>query len=307
MLKLRDDHPVKRWLKFQSEQQKPDAKTQKEIDLVNELLNSQFNLITDMKVKASVIALLSNVPENTNLEKLFKSYLYLLIGNVTKSDNYLKLILEQPPREFYRGFTISSSIYHKLTEQNLDKVLGKFARHPADRTTFYLFTLYLKQYANRPELLSLLDDIQPDYDERLNLNYTLRVSPQLVRAVRLSKMTEKRRVKNLRNARHPQEFQAQWVWNFIDLGPYTPDRSNDIIKELESSDQLWAIYLLGDEKIADTYFKSGGLSLSRRRQFLRQSLDRPQDFMLVLYKLIELGDVDHDLLLASVEFLARHE
>ena len=305
ILKLNEAHPVKKWLKFQSDKQKPDPKKQQTIDFVNEMLNSQFNLITDLKVKASVIKLLSEVPEDTKLEKLLKSYLYLMLGNISRSDAYLKDIIHQPPRQFYRGYRTRNSIFHEVTEQHLDKVLAKFSRHPADRTTFFLFTAYLEHFANKEELLTLVRDVQPDLGNKLSLSYTQRIAPDLVRAVKMKNAGIKRRARNLRTRSYPQEFQSQWLWAFVDLGPYTPDQAATIIKDLEEKDSLWAIYLQADEKIADLYLKNGSLSMTRRRQILRQHLQTDEDFMLSLYKLIELGDVEPDLVSAAVQFLTH--
>lgn len=305
MLKLSESHPVKKWLKFQSNKPKPDSKKQQTIDFVNEMLNSQFNLITDLKVKAAVIKLLSDVPENTNLERLLKSYLFLMLGNISRSDAYLKEIIHQPPRKFYQGYQMRNSLFHELTEQHLEKVLGKFSRHPADRTTFYLFTAYLETYANKEDLLVLVRDVQPDLGNKLSLTYTQRIAPELVKAVKMKNAGVKRRARNLRTGSYPQKFQSQWLWPFVELGPYTPDQATSFLKDLEESDPLWAIYILADEKLADLYLKGGALSMTRRRQILRRELHADGDFMLSLYKLIELGDVEPDLVMATVDFLTH--
>ncbi len=305
MLKLNDGHPVKKWLKQLSNKPKPDAKKQQTIDFVNEMLNSQFNLITDLKVKSSVIKLLSDIPEKTKLEKLLKSYLFLMLGNIARSDAYLQEIIQQKPRVFYQGYGSKNSLYHELTEQHLDKVLAKFSRHPADRTTFFLLTAYLENFTNKEDLLGLVNDVQPDLGHKLSLSYTQRIAPELVKAVKMKNAGVKRRARNLRTKSYPQEFQSQWLWPFVELGPYFPDQSAAIIKELEEKDPLWAIYLLADEKLADQYLKTGALSMTRRRQILRQHLEAKEDYMLTLYKLIELGDVEPDLIQSTVNFLSH--
>lgn len=296
MLKLNASHPVKKWLTYQSSTVKPNPKEQEKIDFLGEMLNSQFNLITDQKVKTAVINLIGEVPTNTNLEKLLKSYLYLMIGNITRSDRILKSIIAESPREFYQGFTIKPSVYHKMTADNLEKILRKFSRHPADRLPFYLFTVYIKSYLNKPELLELVDDIEPSgMKEKISLSYALRTSPHIVEFARLTSMNEKRRMKNLRMKKYSLEMQSFWVWPFINIDPLVSETMVERVKALDETDPLWTIYLLANEKLSDMYFNKGGQPVSRRRQFLRKHLEDKKDFMLTLYKLIEIGDIDEGL------------
>jgi hypothetical protein len=304
MVKLNAGHPVKKWLTSQALHFKPDAKEQKKIDFLGEMLNSQFNLITDQKVKNSVIALIGEAPSNTNLEKLLKSYLYLMIGNITRSDRYLKSIIAQSPREFYQSFTIKPSVYHKMTADNLEKILSKFSRHPADRLTFYLFTAYVKSFLNKPELLELVDEVEPDnMQSKITLSYTLRISPELVEFIRLTTMSEKRRMKNLRMKTYSPEMQSYWVWPFINIDPLVSESMVERVNVLDENDPLWAVYLLANEKLSDMYFNKGGQPVSRRRQALRKHLEVKKDFMLTLYKLIEIGDIDEGLVHQVSQFM----
>ena len=296
MLVLNDKHPVKRWLTSQASLEKSIKKNQAEIELLTEILNSQFNLITDQKVKMSVIGLIGNIQGKTNLEKLLKSYLYLMIGNITRSDNILKTIISQTPRQFFQGLRDERSIYDQTTHDHLDKILRKMSRHPADRLTFYLLTLYLQAFTNNSDLLELLDDIRPDgMSDKLGISYTLSVSPPFVSYYRLLDMSEKRRMKNLRMPKYPFEMQSFWVWAFIDIDPLISESMLERMRLMEKEDPLWLIYLLADEKLSDMYFKNGGLPLSRRRQFLRAHLAIKEDFMMTVFKLIEIGDIDNTL------------
>ena len=304
MLKLNEKNPVKKWLTSQSSNIKPSTVEQQKIDLLGEMLNSQFNLITDHKIKTSVIGLIAEIKGTTNIEKLLKSYLYLMIGNITRSDTILKSIISQPPRTFYKGFTVNSSIYHKMTEVNLEKILRKFSRHPADRLVFFLFIGYLKSYLNKPDLLELVDEIEPsDMKQRIPLSYTLRVSPDFVSFYRLLSMSEKRKMKNLRTGKYSTEMQSLWVWPYINIDPLISDVMVERVKALDESDTLWSIYLVADEKLADMYFSKGGQAVARRRNFLRQHLANKEDFMLTLYKLIEMGDIDERLVNEVSQFM----
>lgn len=304
MLKLSDEHPVKKWLKLQSAQAKPDPKLQEKIDFLSEILNSPFNLITDQKVKNKVILVLTDVPEKTNLEKLLKSYLYLMIGNLTRSDRILKSIINQPPRDFYKGYSVKAGVYHRLMASHVEKVLRKFSRHPADRLTFFLFTSYLKNFANKPDLLDLVDDLDlGELTEKLRLSYTERIQPSLVGHIRLARMSEKRRIKNLRSPAYTPQMQSLWVWPFLEVGPLVSEGMVAEVKRLDQVDPLWAIYLLDDEKLADLYVSKGGVSIARRRTYLRVHLSDPEDFMLTLFKLIEIGDINEDLVSSVSNFL----
>lgn len=307
VLKLNDDHPVKKWLKSQGNQPKPDAKDQEKIDFLNEILNTQFNLLTDQKIKLKVIDLLGDIPEDTHLEKLLKSYLYLMIGNITRSDNILKGMINEDPRRFYQGYSSYSSLYHRMTATHLDKLLKKLARHPADRLSFFLFTLYTKNFLNKTELLDMVDELDiENVQGKIGLSYTERSAFNLVNEVRLTRMNDERRMRMLRSDKLTHKAQSYWIWPFMDIGPLVSESMVVQVKELDKVDPLWALYLLNDEKLSDLYAKNGGIVLSRRRGFLREHIQDQDDFMLTLYKLIEIGDID-EALVQKVSLFMRNE
>lgn len=277
------------------------------MDFLGEMLNTQFNLLTDQKVKTKVITLIAEIPENTNVEKLLKAYLYLMIGNITRSDNILKSIISDPPRKFYQGSSVPPSMYHRMTLTHLEKVLSKFSRHPADRLTFYLFITYMKSYLNRPDLIELIDELRPDgFEDKIRLSYTEKIAYELVGYARLSRMGEKRRFKILRTDKYSLDVQSYWIWPFLDINPLISESTAGQVMKLDSSDPLWAIFVLDNEKLADLYFKKGGTPVTRKRSFLREHLKIAPDYMLTLYKLIELGDIDSGLVLNVSRYL-NHE
>lgn len=306
MLKLPEKHPVKRWILAQSAKAAGHSLNEKKMEFLNGILNSQFNLITDLKVKKEVIDLISAAPENTKVERLLKAYLYLMIGNITRSDNILRELILLPPREFYKGEAKGNSFYHRLTLENLEKVLKKFSRHPADRLTFYLFTLYLKTYLNDTGLHAFVEDVENSrLKEKLRLTYTEKIAPELVAAIRFSMMGEKRRIKILRSEKFSLETQSFWFWPYFDIDPLVSEAMAERIKALDKTDPLWSIYLLSNERLADVYFKRGGIPLNRRRSFLRKNLENQKDYMMSLYKLIELGDIDQELVISVVDYLTH--
>jgi hypothetical protein len=304
MPSLGSEHPVKLWIMSQKTQTKPTGEDQEKIDLLTSVVNSQFNLITDLKMKASVIELIAENTTGTNLEKLINSYLYLLIGNTTRSDNILKEMIRQTPREFYQGFGSSKSLFHKTAKENLDKILNKFTRHPADRLTFHLFSAYLKYFFNQTDLMEYIDEIDfSDMKAKMELAYTAKIAPDLVGFLRLANMNEKRRMEALRSDKFSFEMQSLWVWNFLEIDPLISESMIDTIRSLDKNDPLWTVYLLSNEKISDMYFKKGGQPVSRRRQFLRGHLENQKDFMLTLYKLLEIGDIDQQLVQKVSQFM----
>lgn len=304
MLKLDEGHPVKRWLKSISASEKPSPLEQEKIDFLGEILNSQFNLITDLKVKTKVINLISELKGETNLERLLKSYLFLMIGNVTRSDLILRSIIQKTPRENYQGFKVKSSLYERITLANLDKILKKFSTHPADRRTFELFNLYILNYFNREDLITLVQNVQTDeLNGKMGLSYIQRIAPELVNFIRLKKVSEDRRMKILRGSNLSKEMQMNWIWPFLYVEPLVSESMIGPLLQLEKSDPLWTLYLLNGEKLVDLFAKKGGEPPAKRRQFLRGNLDKKDDFMLTLYKLLEIGDIDPALIQTTSSFL----
>ena len=304
MPKLESEHPVKIWILSQKKQSKPTSKNQEKIDLLNSVVNSQFNLITDLKMKEAVIDLIAENSSSTNLEKLINSYLYLLIGNTTHSDNILKELIQRPPKDFYRGFGSGQSIFHQIAKDNIEKILNKFSRHPSDRLIFHLFASYLRSFSNQTDLLDYIDVIDlNEMKEKLDLAYTAKVAPEFIGYLRLEDMKEKGRMELLRSGKYSFEMQSLWVWSFLDVDPLISDHMIETLRSLDEKDPLWTVYILSNEKISDMYFKKGGLPVSRRRQFLRQHLENQNDFMLTLYKLIEIGDIDQELVRQVSQFM----
>ena len=80
----------------------------------------------------------------------------------------------------------------------------------------------------------------------------------------------------------------------------------DELVTIEKQDQLWFIYLMNDEKLADLYSKKQKKSfLPSRRPFLKASLKEETTFMMSLYKLIELGDINQDLIQTTTKFITH--
>lgn len=311
MIRLRDcvlnlpaTHPVKRWMKFVAASKPLSAEELTKKTFLLEMINSQFNLITDAKVKNEIIKILHQVPDHTIPEKLLRSYLYLMIGNITRSDNILREIVSASPRFNWERTGLRSSMYHKIASEQSAQILAKLSRHPADRRSLELFSLYLQSFYNDESVLSMADDIDTsEVEAKLGLMFIENLAPSFVKYLRLSNMSDTRRIKSLRNLnRHPLDEQSYWNWAFFEIDPLVSDAMNPELERLEKEDQLWFIYLMDNEKLADQFNKKSGKSfLPSRRPFLKQSLDDHHAFMMSLYKLIELGDINPELVLKTAD------
>jgi hypothetical protein len=307
ILKLPEDHPVKVWLKNVARPEKLTPEEQKQAAFITEILTSKFNLITDLTVKKKIIEVIIDVPENTFGERLMKSYLYLMIGNVTRSDNILRAMMKEPPYKSWKGFSANPSFYHRLAIQNIDPIITKIAQHPSDRKTWELYGRYLKEFTNDPRLLEELNDNETNHLEgKFSLESVKRISPEIVHFLRLKRMDEKNLAAHLRTKEIPMAEQAWWEWYFLPINSVISEEFLPELASIEEKEPLWFIYLMENEKLSDFYSaKTGKAFLPGKRQMLRENLNHKETFMLALWKLIELGDIDQRLVNETSHFLAH--
>ncbi len=307
MLKLPDDHPVKRWLKSVSRPDPMNAEEEKKSAFLTEILTSKFNLITDLTVKNKIISVLIDVPENTPAEKIMKSYLYLMIGNVTRSDNILRNMMKSPPVRLWEGYSAHPSFYQRLAVSNLKAMVTKIANHPSDRKTWELFALYLEEFTNDPNLISELDDHEKSQlDGKLTLLSVERISPDLVQFLRMKRLDEKKLAVRLRKKTMPIASQAYWAWYFLPIDSVISEEFLPELASVEEKDPLWFMFLMENEKLSDFYStKTGKAFLPGKRHILRSLLAKKESFMPALWKLIELGDIDANLVTETVRFLSH--
>lgn len=306
ILKLPEIHPLKKWMKWIGEPRKVSRSQQKKEQILSEIVTSQFNLITDIKTKNEIIGVIRDIPENTLSEELLKSYLYLMIGNVTRSDNILRKIINKPPRNNWTRSLRKTSSYHKLAKDHLSFIFKKLSKHPADRKSFELLSLYFQHFFNDSFLIKLSQDVSTDDVEgSLELQYIKLLAPEFVSYLRLSRMKETQRLSALRSEDPLSYFnQAYWIWTFYDIDALISEKMTPTLKTLERQDELWFIYLMQNERLFDLYSKNSEAgSLAGRRKFLREKLSDEESFMLSLYKLIELGDINNDLVNFTMNFL----
>ncbi len=307
MLKLPDHHPVKKWLKTVSRPDPVSPEEEKKAAFLTEILTSKFNLITDLTVKNKIIGVLIDVPENTPAEKLMKSYLYLMIGNVTRSDNILRNMMKTPPVRLWEGYSAHPSFYQKLAIDNLRAMIAKISNHPSDRKTWELFAHYLEEFTNDPALneeLNENDKIQ--LTGKLQLLSVERISPELVLYLRMKRLDEKRLADRLRKKTMTMKDQAYWVWYFLPVDSVISEEFLPELASIEEKDPLWFMFLMENEKLSDFYStKTGKAFLPGKRHTLRVLLTKKESFMPALWKLIELGDIDSQLVTDTVRFLSH--
>ena len=307
-LNLPDQHPVKTWMKWMSQSHTLSKKNQEIQRTLTDLLNSQFNLITDGKLKGQIIDIIFEIPEKTLPEKILKSYLYLIIGNISRSDNILRSIIQVSPRENWSKVQSSKDFYHELATEMMPQLFKRLSKHPADRRSFELLSLYFLNFYNDPSLLQLAGTINTaEVKSSMRLAYTEKLAPSLVHYLRLTNLSNSALITELRNfKKYPLQEQSYWFWPFINIAPLISEAMNPELLRIENEDQLWFIYLLDNERLADSFSKKHGKSfLPSRRPYLKSRLERPEEFMMALYKLIELGDINQDLIDKTNSFITH--
>jgi hypothetical protein len=306
VVRLSSDHPLKKWIEWVAKPQTINLQDQEKINFLNDLIFSHFNLITDQKLKEKIIKEIKEIPENTIPEKILKSYLYLLIGNIARSDRLIvEIILTSPRVNWEKLPKNEKSVFHKIGIVKIEQLFKKLTNHPADRKVIHLFLLYLKSYYNDPNLKTLIDEI--DFSEtvsKLDLKYVESLAPELVHFVKVSRLSEKKRIENLRMMTKNFKEHAYWIWPFIDIAPLISDHLYPSLVEIEKNDELWFIYLMQDEKLSDLFSKKSGKSfLPSRRPFLNKGLDSKNTFMMSLYKLVQIGDINSELVGKTIKYL----
>jgi hypothetical protein len=306
VLKLSEDHVLKRWIKWIAKS-RPVSKTEQEKqNFLVEIINSPFNLITDNKIRDRIIKVISETPESTLPEKLLRSYLYMMIGNITHSDNILKQIMTIPPRVNWEMADFKKSLSHVVASEHMEKIFLKFARHPTDRRCFQLLILYFQNFFNDEYLLKISDNVDTnDVESKLELKYIRSLAPDFVDYLRLSSMSENDRIAKLRKTEtYPLDMQSYWIWAFQDIDPLVSEQMTSELHRIEKEDEMWFIYLLNNEKLADIYsLKKGKSFLPGHRSYLKKNLEDHHSFMLSLYMLIQIGDINHEVLLKTTENL----
>ncbi len=302
---LKDDHPVKRWLDWVSKPQKNSKSEQELMQFLSEILNSRFNLITEVSVKKRIIEVIKEIPGDDIGEKLLESYLYLMVGNISHSDQILRDIARSAPFNSWKGYRPRPSVYSRVARDNIEQLLLKLSKHPADRKSYALMERYLLEFFNETILLDNLRDQSSDALKGLwGLRYTRKLAPEFIQYLRLGRMEVPKRVRRVKTGKLSQDFLAYWIWYFYPNPEIFSEASLKTLKEVEEKDPLWGIYLLEVDRLSDLYLhKSGKNHINETRKKLHGFLEFPDLFMLALYQLIERGDFSPETVEKTLQFL----
>lgn len=304
---LKEDHPVKRWLNWVGKRQSNSPQEQELMQFLSEILNSRFNLITEVSVKKRIIEVIKEIPGNDIGEKLLKSYLFLMVGNISHSDQILRDIARSSPFESWKGYRTKPSVFGRVARDNIEQLLLKLSRHPADRKSYALMERYLVEFFNETILLDNLKDQSSGALKGLwRLRYTRKLAPDFVQYLRLGQMDPSKRIKKVRTGKLPPEYLAYWVWYFYPEAEMFDEKSLKIYKEISEKDPLWGIYLLEVDRLSDLYLhKSTRNHINETRKALQGFLNDPDLFMLSLYQLIERGDFSSETVEKTLQFLTH--
>jgi hypothetical protein len=302
VFKLAESHPLKKWLRWISQGRKVDEKFKDDYTFLVEVVNSPFNLITDGRIKKRISEYLIGMVEDTLPEKFLKSYLYLMIGNVTRSDNLLKKIITTAPRINWKN-KHGESLEHRIGKELIKQIFLKFSRHPADRKIFKLVVLYLQSYYNDQGILEVSDGVDTkDLETKLFLKTTEILAPELVKFLKLSSMKEAKRAAELRTLPSSHQSDAYWIWPFLETDKISTSDYVNTLKEIEEEDSIWYIYTISDERVSETLAKQSiNHFLPGYRGVLKTMLDDSDDFMLALFKLVELGDINSEMVQKTIK------
>lgn len=302
---LKDDHPVKRWLSWVGKPQKNSPSEQELMQFLSEILNSRFNLITEVSVRKRIIEVIKDIPGTDLGEKLLKSYLFLMIGNISHSDQILRDIARSTPFDSWKGYRAKTSLFSRVARDNIEQLLLKLSKHPSDRKSYALMERYLTEFFNETILLDNLKDQSSSALKGLwRLRYTRKLAPDFVQYLRLGQMDSAKRVEKIKSMKLSSDFLAYWVWYFYPDPKIFDDSSLKILKEIEEKNPLWAIYLFEVDRLSDIYLhKSGKNHINETRKRLLEMLNDPDLFMLSLYQLIERGDFSPETVEKTLQFL----
>jgi hypothetical protein len=126
----------------------------------------------------------------------------------------------------------------------------------------------------------------------LFLRYAESIAPELIAFLKVKKMKSLEQAQLILKKKFSFELLAYWMIPFLETDLFFSQEIGADLKKIENGDMLWHSYMLTDEKIADFYIKNNGVASLKRREELRDFLKNDADFMLTLYRLIQLGDID---------------
>lgn len=295
LIKLRDcfislsaNHPVKHWLEKNSQSNKLSKDEERKIAILNEVIQSHYNLITDPKVKNGIIKIIMEINGNNLGSVLLKSYLYLLVGNVARSDQLMAEFINRPPVANWKKQASQNDLYFKFTKDNVEKIILKMDKHPSDRSIFQLFVIYLKSFYNEKNLNEILEEIDTkNVEGKIDLKIVKNIAPEFINFLIF-------RDRNVDN--QTVNDKIYWTLLFVDRKKELTEAELISLKEIEEKDKNWFLFLMGDEKIEQQYIQKFGKSyMAWKKKYLEDSIQKNSHFNMDLLKMIEFGFIDQNL------------
>lgn len=271
---------------------------QNKMDFLKDLTHSSFNLVTDEKIREKIKVTILEIKGDSLGRKILKSYLYLMLGYVVRSDILIKEILSSSPFEFWKGNKDKLDVYDLFVHQNLEQMLKKFRQHPHDRRIFTLLCGYFREFFSIHERYPLTkkcefeDDLIKD-----NLAYFKKLAPEFVTFLSFRNEDDKKlRELLFKKGREDTSFYVHWLWPiWVKMDLFLPE-INEQLEEIENENEIFLHYLIQGESLKDSYLKLKNKTfLHGRISNLHKHLEKNELFMLSLFKLIEYGNIDRHL------------
>lgn len=306
VLPLADNNPVKRWLKKASEKkagQVPPEQAE-ELAFIDSILNSGFNLITAPEQKNKITKIINKLDKDNLPERILQSYLYLLLGNIARSDDLMMKTYSSSPLDYWMKYPYEKNFWSEAISLRNEKIFERLSKHPADRTSFQLFSKYMNEFFN-DEILSATTDQYFDDD---NLKSKMKLKVYQIRATSFSsyliyKMGSSRKRSRGVNTdvlnRAPKEF--PWFWYFFEefhdlpknekthiLNPYFQDTAID--------SQLFFQLMASEDSIKEAFYQQKGQSaIKAKRQFYIKLFQDKNYRWVALFNLIEMGNINSEI------------
>jgi hypothetical protein len=265
---------------------------------LKEIIYSNYNLILDQNVKDKIIKSIFEINSKGLDGILLQSYLYLMIGNVTKSDLLLRSFMKKSPFNNWERISISNRWIYNLTYESLSQIFKKISNHPADRRTFHLFCLYLEHFfpltfGKEESNYCHSKDIKSELSKKIIYSF----APDFAESVEFSSLSIGDKM-NYINKLEFDKYQNFLEWNWPYLGEITSIHENfyKFMHGLEEENYLFFSFVLTNPVLIDSYIRKMSKRFMKGRIYsLKKSLNDSKFTMLAIYRLLQEGYVGDDI------------
>lgn len=316
VLPLDEAHPVKRWLKKISEKKSTQASSDQieQLAFIDSLLDSGFNLVTSPDQKEKIIKIINSLNDDHLPERILQSYLYLLVGNVAKSDSLLVMTYKMSPFLYWSKYPYQKTVWSEAISLRIEKLLERLSKHPADRTNFHLFAKFMNDFFN-DENLKMASDKFFDEDlllEKMKLKvYQAKTGDFAAYLIYKMGSSKKRKAGVRIDVLNRSAKNFPWYWYFFEefhqlpknekvhiLTPYFED------KDIDS--QLFFQFMAHDDSVLETFYQGKGQSeIKQKRQFFVKLFEDESYGVVALFHLIEMGNINQQMVERIMSYVDR--